>query len=67
MRDMRNKPGYDCNGCYTGIDPFAPRADVERETIREHHQRFGFESAAERYGEATVRAAWLPEDEEGQR
>jgi hypothetical protein len=25
---MRNRPGYDCNGHYTGIDPFAPRDDA---------------------------------------
>lgn len=35
---------------------------TDAEGIRQYHQRFGFEAAAERYGEGNVRAAWIPED-----
>jgi hypothetical protein len=45
-----------------GLSATEATAQAQREAIREHTQRFGFDSAVDRYGEGTVRAAWLPED-----
>jgi hypothetical protein len=45
-----------------GMSATEATAFAERQAIREHTRRFGFDRAADRYGEDTVRAAWLPED-----
>lgn len=45
-----------------GLSATEAAAQAQREAIREDTQRFGFDRAADRYGELTVRAAWLPED-----
>ena len=45
-----------------GLSATEARRQAEREAIRDHNQRYGWDSACERYGEVTVRAAWLPED-----
>ena len=45
-----------------GLSATEATAQAEREQIREHTHRFGFEAVCERYGEGNVRAVWLPED-----
>jgi len=45
-----------------GLSAAEATAQAQREEIREHTQRYGFDAATGRYGESTVRAAWLPED-----
>jgi hypothetical protein len=45
-----------------GLSATDALAQAKREAIREHTRRYGFDSACDRYGEDTVRAAWLPED-----
>ena len=45
-----------------GLSATQATEQAQREQIREHHQRYGWEAVCERYGEDTVRAAWLPED-----
>jgi hypothetical protein len=45
-----------------GLSATEAKAQAIREAIRDQTQRLGFDRVCDRYGEDTVRAAWLPQD-----